>query len=269
MKRTLILALAFLLWPSLSIADPQLDKEPGVQPQALRGIQGGTGMIPVEVDVVSGGGGPDPATATLQTTLNTLITTIDGVLDNIKLDTANISSDQATATLQTTLNTLITTIDGVLDAIKLDTANIDTNTSDNATQTTLAAMNAKFVTGTDIGDVDILSQPQVVTDIELNTDTATKNDSKAVVVGTSATLVLASDVGTREVTILNMFTDIVACGPSDITLNTVDATDGFVLAASGAANDGTGGSKTWKTTTAMYCIGTSASSKVGLDWQSD
>lgn len=126
MKRILVLVLAFLLLPSLSIADPQLDSEPGVQPRVLRGIQGGAGMIPLETTPASGAGG---ATEAKQDALNALIVIIDAVLDAIKLDTANISNDQATATLQTTLNSLITTIDAVLDLMLVDTGNIDTNTT--------------------------------------------------------------------------------------------------------------------------------------------
>lgn len=112
-----------------------------------------TGELLTKSGPVSGG-----ATEDKQDELNALMIIIDAVLDQMKLDTAKLTSDPATAALQTTLNTLITALDAVMDAIKLDTANISdivSNTSGNATQTTLALMNAKFVTGTDIGDVTI------------------------------------------------------------------------------------------------------------------
>jgi len=87
-------------------------------------------------------------------------------------------------------------------------------------------------------------------------------DHGAVTVGSSATLIVAADSTRSSVTIINAFTNLVAIGNSDVTLNTVAATDGFVLATSGAANDGSGGTLTLNTTAAIYGIGASASSKV-------
>jgi hypothetical protein len=59
--------------------------------------------------------------ATLVST-NALLTTIDAVLDTIKTDTALMVTDLAAIeVLLTTTNALLTTIDGVLDTIKVDT----------------------------------------------------------------------------------------------------------------------------------------------------
>ena len=120
-----------------------------------------------------------------------------------------------------------------------------------ATEATLATMNAKFVSGTNIGAVDVNRLPVGATP-----------DHGAVTVGSSATLIVAADSTRSSVTIINAFTNLVAIGNSDVTLNTVAATDGFVLATSGAANDGSGGTLTLNTTAAIYGIGASASSKV-------
>lgn len=106
-------------------------------------------------------------------------------------------------------------------------------------------------------------------DIELNTDTGTAIDHKAVTVGAAATLISAASATRRTITISNAFTDLVAIGNSDVTLNTAAATDGFVLAAPVAANDGTGGTLTLSTTAAVYGIGASASSKVIIVTESD
>ena len=59
--------------------------------------------------------------------LETLLTAIDDVLDNIKLDTAAMVTDLAAIeVLITSTNSLLTTIDGVLDNILLDTTAIKT-----------------------------------------------------------------------------------------------------------------------------------------------
>ena len=74
--------------------------------------------------------------ATLLAT-NALLTTIDTVLDTIKTDTAAMAVDLAAIeVLITTTNSLLTTIDGVLDTIKVDTGNIATDTSTLATPVT-------------------------------------------------------------------------------------------------------------------------------------
>ena len=139
---------------------------------------------------------------------------------------------------------------------------------DNAGSLTIDATSLPLPTGasTEAKQDDNITQ---VTAIELNTDTGTAMDHKGIVVGTSATLILAADTTRRSVLVTNAFTDLVAIGNSDVTLNTVVATDGFVLATSGAANDGTGGSITLDTTAAVYAIGASASSKVILIWETD
>jgi hypothetical protein len=67
----------------------------------------------------------DFATETTLLATNALLTTIDAVLDTIKTDTTAMVVDLAAIeVLITTTNSLLTTIDGVLDAIKLDTANL-------------------------------------------------------------------------------------------------------------------------------------------------
>jgi hypothetical protein len=67
----------------------------------------------------------DFATETTLLATNALLTTIDTVLDTIKTDTGAMVTDLAAIeVLITTTNSLLTTIDGVLDAIKLDTANL-------------------------------------------------------------------------------------------------------------------------------------------------
>lgn len=87
-------------------------------------------------------------------------------------------------------------------------------------------------------------------------------DPKTVTIGNSATLIVAANAARKRVTIQNNFSDVLAIGPSGVTLNSTDATDGILIAASGAANNGTGGSITLNTTAAIYGIGTSASSEV-------
>ncbi len=95
-------------------------------------------------------------------------------------------------------------------------------------------------------------------------------DHAAITVGNTATLILASSGTRRTITISNAFSDTVAIGNSDVTLNTAASTDGFVLAkTSGGTNNGTGGSFTITTTSAIYGIGSSASSKVIYFTESD
>lgn len=92
---------------------------------------------------------PDALLTAIQTTLET----IDTVLDNIKIDTANLdvalSTRAADATVVAT-NNLLTIIDAVLDNIKLDTANLDVALSTRATETTLQVLtNQKTPTSID------------------------------------------------------------------------------------------------------------------------
>ncbi len=131
--------------------------------------------------------------------------------------------------------------------------------------------NPLLIAGQDGANVQSLKTD---TDGELQIDVLTAplplgapaKDHKSVVTGVGPTLILAADAGRRFVTICNDFTDLVAFGNSDVTLNSAVATDGPVLAASGASGDGTGGCKTEETTGAYYVKGTSASSKVTLSW---
>lgn len=71
---------------------------------------------------------------------NVLLTTIDAVLDNIKVDTGAMVVDLAA------IEVLLTGIDAVLDNIKLDTANLDVLLSTRASETTLADLNTKLNT---------------------------------------------------------------------------------------------------------------------------
>lgn len=78
--------------------------------------------------------------ATLVST-NALLTTIDVVLDTIKSDTGAMVVDLAAIeVLITTTNSLLTTIDTTLDAIKLDTANLDVALSTRASELTLSGI---------------------------------------------------------------------------------------------------------------------------------
>ncbi len=110
-----------------------------------------TGAVTVSSSVLPTGG----STSALQTSLNTKIDTIDGVLDNILVDTGVIKGDTtsidgkitacntgavtvsssvlptggSTSALQTSLNSKIDTIDGVLDNILVDTGVIKGDTT--------------------------------------------------------------------------------------------------------------------------------------------
>lgn len=84
----------------------------------------------------------------------------------------------ATAALQTALNALVTASNVLLTAI---------SGKDFATQTTLAAMNAKFVTGTDIGDVTINNAAGAGAYVQPGTAT-TWTVTNGVIVATAPTL---------------------------------------------------------------------------------
>lgn len=87
--------------------------------------------------------------ATLLST-NVLLTAIDTVLDTIKTDTGLMVTDLAAIeVLITTTNSLLTTIDTVLDAIKLDTADIKTATE--AIETLLTGVSRTPSIATDLG----------------------------------------------------------------------------------------------------------------------
>ena len=78
----------------------------------------------------------------------TTLAAIDAVLDNIKLDTANLDvalSTRATEATLLTNNVLLTAIDAVLDNIKLDTANLDVALSTRASEATLEAARVLLV----------------------------------------------------------------------------------------------------------------------------
>lgn len=241
-----------------------------------------------------------PATESKQDDLNALIAIIDAVLDAIKLDTANISSDQATETTvalilakliaapateakQDTGNSSLATIAGLdfatqttLAALlaktlvapateaKQDTGNTSLATIagiDFATQTTLAALLAKIIAAPATEAKQDTGNTSLG-NIDSNTDTGATIDHKRVVVGTSATLVSAADSGRRSITIQNDHTSVAAVGNSDVTLSSADATDGFILANGTPAGSGKGGSLTLETTSAVYVIGANASSAV-------
>ncbi len=281
MKRILAAAFLVSLFHSFSIADPQLDKEPGVQPQATRGVQGAAGMVPIEITPAAGAGlateakqdalnaliviidavldaikldtaniSSDQATATLQTTLNSLITTIDAVLDAIKLDTANISSDQSTATLQTTLNSLITTIDAVLDAIKLDTANIS---SDQATATLQTTLNSLITTIDAVLDLILLDTTEIIA----NTATATTGAHGTVTITTSATQIRPANADRISLLVHNAENVIVFVGFTGVT-----TAAGTPLAKSIVDADGKGANITFKSTPAIFGIVSSGTADV-------
>jgi len=90
------------------------------------------------------------------------------------------------------------------------------------------------------------------------------HDGLRVVVGASATQVVAANADRKSCLICNVFTDKVAVGPSDVTINSNDATDGKVLPGAKAAGDGTGSCIVYTTTAAIFAIGDSASSKVSV-----
>ena len=70
---------------------------------------------------------------------------MDTVLDSILTDTNAMVVDLAAIEiLITNTNSLLTTIDGVLDAIKLDTANLDVALSTRATEATQLLVNANL-----------------------------------------------------------------------------------------------------------------------------
>lgn len=224
------------------------------------------------------------STSALQTTGNASLATIDGDTTSIDGKTpalgqaamaasvpVAIASDQsavpisaaalplpsgaATSANQTTGNASLATIAGDTTSIDGKITQCDTGavTVDSSALPAGASTAANQTTGNNS-----------LSDIDDNTDTGTTMDHAAVTVGNSASLILASASTTRRVTIINAFTDAVAIGNSDVTLNSAAATDGFVLAqqAAGANQEGTGGSFTTETTAAIYGIGASVNSKV-------
>jgi hypothetical protein len=100
----------------------------------------GTQTNPIYVDGISGGTVPLPTGAATEATLATLNGKVTACNTGaVVVASSALPTGASTAALQTSGNASLTTIAG----------------KDFATQTTLAAMNAKFVTGTDIGDVTI------------------------------------------------------------------------------------------------------------------
>ena len=121
------------------------------------------------------------------------------------------------------------------------------------------AGNPNLIAGTDGTNVQTISvdaRGRVLTHPGATIDTAT------VTVGSSATSISSANTSRKKITIQNNFTDVVAIGPSGVTLNSTDATDGIVLAAASAADNGSGGSITLETTAEIFGIGASASSQV-------
>ncbi len=142
MKRILVFVLAFLLFPSFSTADPQLDREPGVQPSATRGIQGAAGMIPIETTPAVGAGG---ATELKQ----------DDAIAQLILILAKIASDPSTETTLALLEgkdfATQVTVAAILAKISADPSTETTVaailaklSSDPSTETTVAAILAKL-----------------------------------------------------------------------------------------------------------------------------
>lgn len=244
-------------------------------------VAGGTSTNPIRTDPtgtttqpVSDGGG----SLTIDGTI-----TVGTFPDNEPFDVAQIAgtatsvnagnADAGTQRVVITTDQAVLSIDDNAGTLTVDDGGTTLSIDDGGTVISIDdAGGSLTVDGTitaNVGTTGGLSLEATQTDVELNTDTGTAMDHKAVVVGTSATLILAADTTRRSVLVTNAFTDLVAIGNSDVTLNTVVATDGLVLASSGAANDGTGGSVTLDTTAAIYAIGASASSKVILIWETD
>lgn len=282
----------FLVFPSLVLADPQLDREPGVSAPVGRGVQGLTGGVPmpttpgalppgaateakqddlnaliVLIDAVldaikldTANLTSDPSTATLQTAGNVILATIDAVLDAIKLDTANLTSDPATATLQTTLNSLITTIDAVLDLILVDTSSIDAKVSTAALQTTGNAILTTIDAVLDLILVD-------TTAIELNTDSPTGFGGGTVSVTTTATLIDAADPARRSILIRNADSNTVLfLGPT----SGVTTANGLPVKTAGASGaTGNGGTVIYDHTAAVWGIVSSGTADVRFQTESD
>lgn len=248
----------FLIFPSLVLADPQLDREPGVSAPVGRGVQGLTGGVPMPT--TPGALPPGAATEAKQDALNALIVIIDAVLDAIKLDTANLTSDPSTATLQTTLNSLITTIDAVLDLILVDTNSIDAKVSTAALQTT---GNAILTTIDAVLDLILLD----TTAIELNTDSPTNFGSGTVSVTTTATLIDAADPARRSLLIRNADSGTVLfLGPT----SGVTTANGLPVKTAGASGaNGNGGTIIYTHTGAVWGIVSSGTADVRFQTESD
>lgn len=137
----------------------------------LAGAVSGTEM---QVDIVTSALPTGAATSANQTTIIGHVDGIEGLLTTIDADTGTIATEVAGLLTDTELRATPVPISGAVTATDLDIRNL-TNTDvvtaelsavdnavldtiaakDFATQTTLAAINAKLVTGTDIGDVTI------------------------------------------------------------------------------------------------------------------
>lgn len=105
--------------------------------------------VPVSIDgTVVCNAGSDLNTSALA--LESSVDGIEGLLTTIDADTSNLGG---MATSLSNIDTDATTIIGHVDGI--ESALTTLNAKDFATQTTLAAINAKLVTGNDIGDVTI------------------------------------------------------------------------------------------------------------------
>ncbi len=216
--------------------------------------------------------------------------TVDGTVAATQSGTWNITNISGTISLPTgaATETTLGTIDVDTGNIATSTASIDTDTSTIAGDTT--SLDTKIVTGggvetgavlvtiasdstgvltVDDGGGSLTIDSTVLVDIEANTDTGDEIGGERIVVGTSATLVSAASATKRSVTIQNDHTTICAVGPSDVTLNTVDATDGWMLASGNPAGTGKGGILTLNTTAAVYVIGSNASSAIRVIVESD
>lgn len=137
---------------------------------ALLAIQ--TAVQNIDSDLGTGGLALD---ATVQAT-NTLLTTIDGVLDSIKVDTAAMVVDLAAIeVLITTTNSLLTTIDAVIDQIQTNTLNtVNELTSANLTLASILADTTQIKNKTDLLNFIATALEVTVTSSVLPTGAATE-----------------------------------------------------------------------------------------------
>lgn len=155
--------------------------------------------------------------------IEALLTAIDTVLDNIKLDTANLDVALSTRATEATLlstNILLTTIDAVLDTIKTDTANLDVALSTRASEVTLLSTNVLLTTidavldtiktdtgliATDIAAIEVLitTTNSLLTTVDAVLDTI-KLDTADIVTATEAIeTLLTSTVRTASLSVVS------------------------------------------------------------------
>jgi hypothetical protein len=174
---------------------------------ALLAIQ--TAVQNIDSDLGVGGLALD---TTVQAT-NTLLTTIDGVLDTIKVDTAAMVVDLAAIeVLITTTNSLLTTIDGVIDQIQTNTLNtVNELTSANVTLASILAD-----TTTLANNITLLATEATSLLIKSVLD-AIKVDTAAMVVDLAAIEVLLTNIDGNVSSILTAVSNINAAVGTDGT----------------------------------------------------